>query len=180
MAKYGYNLSKILEIFANGFMLNMTRDKHMRFKLHQKNDKIWHEIDKKILYRTLEKLRLNKIVDITKEGNIEKMRLNQKGKTRWLQYQLNNLTLNRKKSWDKKWRIVLFDIPENKKRQRDSLRHRLKKLDFFEFQKSVFVYPFPCQNEINFIINFFGIEKNVYYIEAPISPDKKLREHFNL
>ena len=80
MAKYGYNLSKILEIFANGFMLNMTRDKHMRFKLHQKNDKIWHEIDKKILYRTLEKLRLNKIVDITKEGNIEKCVLTKRAK----------------------------------------------------------------------------------------------------
>lgn len=181
MARYGYNLFKILEILSNGFMLNMTRDKRLRFKLHKENDKIWNEIDRKKLYQTLRTLRLNKFVEIVKEANnIEKIRLASKGKTRWLEYQFNNLALKKKKKWDKKWRIVLFDVPEEKKKIRDALRRKLKKLGFLEFQKSVFVFPFPCSNEINFVINFFDIEENVFYVEAPISPDKNLRKHFNL
>ena len=36
--------------------------------------------------------------------------------------------------------MVLFDIPETQKKIRDSLRKKLKKLGFLEFQKSVFIF----------------------------------------
>ncbi|MDD5033034.1 MAG: CRISPR-associated endonuclease Cas2 [Candidatus Pacebacteria bacterium] len=161
-------------------MLNMTRDKRLRLTFHRENDKAWNEIDRKSLYQTIRMLRLNKLAEVIKDANTEKIRLTQKGKARWLEYQFNNLTLEKKKKWDKKWRIVLFDVPEEKKKVRDALRRKLKKLGFLEFQKSVFVFPFPCHDEINFVINFFDAEEYVYYIEAPISPDTNLRKHFNL
>jgi len=50
-----------------------------------------------------------------------------------------------KKSWDKKLRIVIFDIPEKKKHWREWLRQELLLLQFQQLQKSVYVgkYPLP-------------------------------------
>lgn len=180
MTKYSSLTGKVLSILANGFTLNLSRDKKRRFQLHKECDKLWHEIDRKQLYHILRRLQLNNLIKTIERQNSEKICLSEKGKTYWLRHQFHNLALKKSKRWDKKWRIVLFDIPEKQRNIRDSLRRKLKMLGFKEFQKSIFIYPFPCKNEINFVINFFNIENNVYYLEAPISPDYNFRKHFNL
>lgn len=43
------------------------------------------------------------------------------------------------KAWDGKWRIVVFDIPEQKRGIRDLFRRRLRDWDFKPWQKSVWV-----------------------------------------
>ena len=45
--------------------------------------------------------------------------------------------------WDGGWRMVFFDIPENKRKYRDYLRKILKLVGFHEFQQSIWVYPYP-------------------------------------
>lgn len=181
MKKYGSTIGKILNILADGFVLSLSRDKRERFRLHKECDRLWYTIDRKRLYQILNRLQMEGFINVIKRANnVEKIQLNEKGKARWLRYQFNDLKLKFSKRWDKKWRIVLFDIPEPKKRIRDALRKKLKKLGFLEFQKSVFIYPFPCEDEVNFIINFFNIEDNVYYLEAPISSDYNFRQYFHL
>ena len=181
MADYGPLTAKVLEILANGFVLSLSKDKKQRFQLHQECNRLWHEIDRKELYHILRRFRLNGLVETIKKTNkAERLSLSKKGEIRWLKYQFHNLRLKKPKRWDKKWRMVLFDIPETQKKIRDALRRKLKNLGFLEFQKSVFIYPFPCRNEINFIVNFHNIEENVRYLEAPISPDDNFRKHFNL
>jgi len=69
----------------------------------------------------------------------------------------------KRENWDGKWRIVVFDIPEKIKRGRDALREKLKELGFYELQKSVFVFPYKCQNEIEFVIEFFNLRKYVRF-----------------
>jgi DNA-binding PadR family transcriptional regulator len=50
-----------------------------------------------------------------------------------------------KKPWDKEIRIVIFDIPEEKRGYRDWFRQELYLLEFKLLQKSVFIgkYPLP-------------------------------------
>ena len=67
----------------------------------------------------------------------------------------------KKDQCDQKWRVLIFDIPEKLRRGRDTLRDKLKELGFYELQKSVFVFPHDCQNEIEFIIEFFNLRKYV-------------------
>ena len=181
MTKYGSVTGKIINILANGFILSLNKDKRKRFQLHKECDRIWYTIDRKRLYQILKRFRMEGLVKVIKQNNgVEKINLDEKGKKRWLQYQFNDLELKSLRRWDKKWRIVLFDIPESQKRIRDSLRRKLKKLGFLEFQKSVFIYPYPCEDEVNFVINFFNIEDCVYYLEAPISSDYNFRRYFHL
>lgn len=81
--------------------------------------------------------------------------------------------------WDGTWFMVAFDIPVELLRARDALRHALKRLGFVEFQKSVYVYPFGCESEIDFIIDHFGITPFVsYFYAADLNRDTELRGRF--
>lgn len=68
--------------------------------------------------------------------------------------------------WDKKWRVVIFDIPEDKKRERDILRNKLERMGFLKLQESVYVYPFECGLEIEMLKKMYFIEPYVQYVLA--------------
>jgi len=86
-----------------------------------------------------------------------------------------------KEKWDGQWRMVIFDIPEDLRKARDALRSKLKELGFCELQKSVFVFPYECKDEIDFIVEFFGVREYVRYgILRSIDNDPHLRRIFHL
>ncbi len=62
------------------------------------------------------------------------------------------------------WRIVLFDIPEDAKIKREVLRGKLKELGFTMIQRSVWVIPYPCEDDINMLKNFFGFTDKHYML----------------
>ena len=75
----------------------------------------------------------------------------------------------------------MFDIPEILKKVRDTFRYQLKKLGFIELQRSVFILPFECKNEIEYIIEFYNIRKHVRFIEAnQIDNELHLKHKFQL
>ena len=85
------------------------------------------------------------------------------------------------KKWDKKWRMVIFDIKEEKKADRQRLRDFLRKLGFMKLQYSVWVYPYDCEDMITLIKSEFKIGRGILYlIVDTIEYDKPIREHFDL
>lgn len=92
---------------------------------------------------------------------------------------LDNLAIAAPKHWDKKWRLVLFDIPEHYKTGRDALTRKLKDLGFYPLQRSVLVHPYPCRKEIEKITSLYGINNFVSYIETDhIDQEKLLKKRF--
>jgi phenylacetic acid degradation operon negative regulatory protein len=51
--------------------------------------------------------------------------------------------------WDGRWRIVIFDIKEEKRFLREALRDKLLSLGFGMWQKSVYIIPYNIEQEIN-------------------------------
>lgn len=90
------------------------------------------------------------------------LKLTEKGKLRVLKYKLANIK-NKKQQWDGEWRMVAFDVPEKLRRGRDALRHTLRKVGFQELQKSIFVTPHDCLEEIEALIKFFDLGKYVRF-----------------
>jgi len=111
-----------------------------------------------------------------------KVQITDRGKARLLGYVLEDLTIPEQKKWDKKWRMVIFDIPEEKKVGRDVLRRKLRDLGFFQLQRSVFVSPYPCEREIDFITEAFGLWSYVTFIETDSlgRQEAEARERFDL
>ncbi len=80
-------------------------------------------------------------------NNDSNYRFTQEGRMWFEKSLLRYYRLNHTK-WDKKWRVVIFDIPQELHRERNNFRKKLKSLGFHMLQKSVFVFPFPCESEI--------------------------------
>jgi len=83
--------------------------------------------------------------------------------------------------WDKKWRILIFDIKEVRKGLRDKVRNTLISIGFVRLQNSVWVYPYDCEDLITLLKADFAIGKEVLYIIADkIENEKSLLEYFCL
>ena len=94
------------------------------------------------------------------------IKLTEKGKKRFKKYVLSALEIELPAKWDRKWRLVIFDIPDDKRIERDLLRRKLESLGFFKLQESVYVFPFECANQINYLKKSYFISPYVQYILA--------------
>lgn len=137
---------------------------------------------KQSLSRSIQKLYDSKLVNIKQEKDgTWKMVLTENGKKKLLQYNLGKLSIAIPKHWDEKWRMVLFDIPEEKRKGRDMLRAWLKKLKFHQLQASVFVHPYDCKDEYEFLVEMYGLRKYVRYaVFEEIDNEKHLKHIFHL
>ncbi|MEK7460114.1 MAG: hypothetical protein AAB628_01020 [Patescibacteria group bacterium] len=126
-------------------------------------------------------LQKNKMVRIVNRKGYDVVEITAFGKKKVLEYDLENMHLDKKKKWDGRWSIVMFDIPQTKKRVRDAISFKIKDIGMYPIQKSVFVFPHPCKDEIDFVGEVFGVRKNIIYIEAlHIDGAEKVKRHFGI
>ena len=94
---------------------------------------------------------------------------------------LQGLSIPTPPVWDKRWRVVLFDIPEEERKIRNVLRQHLKRMHFFSLQESVFVHAYDCEKEIRRLSEYFGNGKYIRFMEANwIDNETELKIHFKL
>lgn len=90
--------------------------------------------DRHEFYQLISRLRKEGFIERAKDLNENKiiLKLTEKGKD----YLKIEKALSYDK-WDGKWRLVIFDIPESKRRLRNTLRQKLKEWGFKYWQKSL-------------------------------------------
>lgn len=109
------------------------------------------------------------------------VRITKHGLIRALGYNLRTMQLKKPNVWDKKWRLVIFDVPEKHRRLRDIFRMRLKQLGLYALQESVYVSPYPCFEEVEFLRELYGISFTVrYLLVEEIEDDRVIKRHFRL
>lgn len=132
------------------------------------------------------KYRFNRDISrLTQNGDIRvsdnKIKITKKGKTRVLEYQLDEMTIKKQAKWDKKWRLVVFDIPDFYRKASNTLRRKLRDMGFEQYQKSLFIHPYPCQGEIDFIKEIFEVGPYVKMIIAEqIDGEERFLRKFDL
>lgn len=132
--------------------------------------------------RLIQKLNRDGLIEFRKNHQgILCASLTKKGNDKLDQYEFGRLTIPKPAHWDRKYRIIIFDIKEWKRGIRDELRNWLIKLGFRRLQNSVWVYPFECEEIISLLKTKFKIGKEVLYITADkIENDSWLRKEFGL
>lgn len=127
------------------------------------------------------KLRKQKLIFIKEDQNDHIISLTDKGEKILLRFNYENLEIKQSKIWDRNFRMIIFDIPETKRNARDSLREKIKEMGLVKFNDSVWVYPYPCQREIDFIANYWSIGKYVHFaLVKNITNKDYLEKYFNL
>lgn len=128
--------------------------------------KAWKDINKKDLGRIIKRLEKQEMITMKEmaDGRMS-IKITDKGKKRLLEYDFENLQIEEKRR-DGKWRLVIFDIPEDKRNTRDVFRRKLLQLDFVRLQDSVFASAYPCKNEVDFLCHFLGISDFVTLVSV--------------
>ena len=91
------------------------------------------------------------------------------------------LTIPTPARWDGRWRLVLFDIPNDKRKRRDAFRSRLKEMGLVLYQQSVWVYPYPLEDTVRSVAAFYKLAGCISFITAEkVTGDAALRRHFKL
>jgi DNA-binding transcriptional regulator PaaX len=73
-------------------------------------------------------------------------RLSTEGKKRFNNSALDNDTGLISNEWDGYWRIIILDLPEERKSEREALRYLLKKAGFICIKNSVWISIYPYEN----------------------------------
>jgi len=115
------------------------------------------------------------------DGQIS-INLTKRGKNRARKVDFDTMSISKPRSWDGRWRLVMFDIPEDIRKARSALSVKLKLLGFYQLQKSAWAHAYPCEQEIELIKRVFGIPTScIIYAEIlKIDRSYELYRHFKL
>jgi len=173
---------KTLLLLLGGLALGVSGSPTRYFRIARAIGKEWRAINRRSLQRAIRSLYVAKLIEARegRDGSTTFV-LSSDGARRALTYRLDTMHIAKPPRWDEMWRIVTFDIPEQQKAARDAFRAHLKQLGFRELQRSTLIFPYPCSDEINFLIEFFHLRPYVrQLVVTAIDTDAHLRQQFGL
>ena len=110
--------------------------------------------------------------------------LTEKGWQKMEQLNLNTLRVKPPKAWDGKWWMVAADIPTKDYRwAADLLRKKIKQMEFYPLQRTLWFYPYNPVKEIEFLAQYYGIARFVTVMEVSRmdkDDEQKLKKFFAL
>lgn len=133
---------------------------------------------KEIVRASRDRLVIKGFLEYTPQGLLS---LTKKGEQKLRVLKLHDFKLKRPKRWDGKWRVLIFDINENRRPLRDKIRRTLQSMGFIRLQDSVWVYPYACEDLITLLKADFRVGKDLLYlIVDSIENDLWLKKHFTI
>ncbi len=126
----------------------------------RRDEKEWEKYNAYNLRKLIKRLQAQKVVEIVGE----EVKITKKGRQKILKYNLEEMEIKRKT--DGKWRVIIYDVANLKKYQRDNFRNMLEKLQLLRLQESVYLTPFVCDNEIEYLREMFDVGNEVLLLKV--------------
>ena len=173
-------MASSLRIYPQSFLLFVFADA-LKSAFSLKND--WRPSKQFKSYnnyrQTAYHLRRKGIVTISKNSLAERfLQLTKEGE---LELLLAKTWLKKPALWDGKWRIIIFDIPEEVNTVRDKLRRILLAKGCLKLQASVYISPYPLNRAAILYLKTSGL---ITFIRIgrleELDDDSDLRKKFNL
>lgn len=142
---------------------------------------IWKRFNIPYLKRTLSRLERQKSIEISEENGRQIVKITNHGRQKILKFSLDNLEIKKPKIWDRKWRLVSFDLPETLSRTRKILVEYFSNWEFYPLHKSVYLHMYPVFKEVDFLREYLGVSKYVrVFTVSEIENDKEFKEFFGV
>jgi len=111
----------------------------------------------------------------------EKIKLTSKGKKLLDEIYLSEIKIPTPGEWDGNWHLVAYDIPEIYSKSRNLLRCFLERNEFYQIQKSLWVHPYECKEEVAVFCKHINILPWVIVmITAKLPNEEDMVDHFGL
>mgnify|MGYP003408116190 FL=1 len=130
--------------------------------------------------RSIKNLVESGMVEILKSDNQDYVRMTQEGRNK-----LHSITLEAEgalvsTTWDGFWRIILIDIPEERKSEREAVRYLLKKAGFVCLKNSAWISPFPYEHLFTNIKKDLGFTQEMIIFVTDKVDDETKKSLFEL
>lgn len=130
--------------------------------------------------RSIKNLLSDGLIEAFNSEHKQYLRLTKEGKQK-----LNNIALECESSlvstsWDGFWRIILLDIPEERKNEREALRYLLKKAGFVCLKNSVWISMYPFEHLFTNIKKDLNLSTELIIIVTDKIDNETETEFFNL
>jgi DNA-binding transcriptional regulator PaaX len=96
--------------------------------------------------RSIKNLLTLGLVDCFQSDRQPFFRLSEEGRKKINSNAIDDNTAIISKNWDGQWRIIILDLPEDRKNEREALRYLLKKAGFACIKNSVWISIYPYEN----------------------------------
>jgi len=116
------------------------------------------------LTRSIKNLIESGCIEMLRSDNQNYLKLTKKGKSKLNSLKLEGEDALVSTSWDGYWRIIILDIPEERKSEREALRYLLKKANFICIKNTVWISPYPYENLFTNIKKDLGLETELMII----------------
>jgi DNA-binding transcriptional regulator PaaX len=116
--------------------------------------------------RSLKGLEDSGLVEHIDSGRADYARLTKEGKKKAHSLKLESDTAVVNPNWDGFWRIIILDLPEERKSEREALRYLLKKAGFVAIKNSVWVSPHPFEHLFANIKKDLGLTTELMIIKT--------------
>ncbi len=136
------------------------------------------KLESRNISQALYGLKKRKMIWIKERNGKVKILLTEKGRIRKLTQDIRRMKIPEPNAWDKSWRFLIFDIPEAKNVTRNAFRRELKRIGFIQFQQSVWIHPYPCEEEVDFLAEYFKVNKFLTLLTVKVKDDKVLKKKF--
>jgi len=174
----------ILRTLATGGILSVALIAPRTLTLLKKLDR--GAMNRKNLYRRITQaitdLEYAGLVKTSGERGKRRVELTKKGHTAIETMYASEYRIPAPVFWDGKWRVVMFDIREKRRKARSQLRALLMGAGFLRLQDSVWIHPYPCDEFIGLVRAHLksGTGEMLSFVAEALESDRKLREHFHL
>jgi len=116
------------------------------------------------LTRSLKGLEKGGYVEVLDSGRGSYARLTTKGRTRFDELALEADEALVTQTWDGKWRIIILDLDEARKSEREALRYLLKKANFACVKNTVWISHLPYEHLFENIKKDLGLTTELMII----------------
>ncbi len=122
------------------------------------------------------------LVTVSGEYGKRHVEITEKGREMMERIEFENHEIPEPAFWDGKWRVLVFDINERRRRVSDQLRRLSQSAGFIRIQDSVWIYPYPCDEFVSLVRAHLksGVGEVRSFVAEALESDKALREHFRL
>jgi DNA-binding transcriptional regulator PaaX len=138
-------------------------------------DSIKYNKNKKTSYaitRSIKNLVESGYIEMLYSDNKSYLKLTKKGKNKFNSIKLEGNDALVSTTWDGLWRIIILDIPEERKNEREALRYLLKKANFICIKNTVWISPYPYEHLFTNIKKDLGLGTELMIIITDkIDPD---------
>jgi len=135
-----------------------------------------------VYYRVaIHRMKKKGMVKEARRGGKKFLKLTKRGKVQALLCRVEQCPRPHPRTWNGKWWLALFDIPEMGKLLRNRIRKTLKGVGFYCLQKSVYIWPYELPDDLIVYLNDSGLGRYIRLVRVDrLDDDRKLKRMFKL